>query len=380
MFLLNFLSKQSSLSVDVEDDKAKFFLKRLTVALEEVASFYRVPLDESSQRRNVVVRLFSWLFSRSKRKQVRRVHLSLDDDEIRFLFKRLVVALDQIASSYQGDPAEQKQIMVTLSNFLPSKVDDSGEMDESDGSEVLIKFLDSKGIEVRGLPSEDAADDVINSLADFLGKNYDSLRDLLGQIKRNMQLGGSFTLSIRRYSQRDIAKICQFCTRLHEIAFLEQYKYFKSPQYIIRAKTTTLPKAQNFFSGIWLERFVLLSVKKAVALVSRELVRNLRFSYLLNPKIVLPNGDDFELDLLFYVNDCFFWIEAKSGSYQQHIGKYSKISKILRLDYEHSIMVLTDIVSDKSDALTALFSMNVCSLQQLESRLVEIIKNDLGLG
>ena len=374
MFFLNFFGKPSSVIVEVEDDKAKILFERLTVALEQVASFYQVPSGDQNLRRNLIVRFFSWLFFRSKRKPVRKSNLSLESDEVKSLFKRLIVALDHIAGSYQGEASEQKKIMVALSNFLPP-VESSG-MDDHDGFEVLVKFLESRGIQVKAVPSEDAADDVINSLAEFLGKNYDSLRDLLAQIKRNMQLGGNFTMSIKKYSQRDIANICQFCTRLYEIAFLEQYKYFRAPQFIIRAKTTILPKAQNFFSGIWLERFVLSSVKNAVALVSRELNRELHFSYLLNPKIVLPNGDDFELDLLFYVNDCFYWIEAKSGGYQQHISKYSKISKILNLDYKHSIMVLTDIASEKSDALTSLFSMSVCSLQQLESSLVETIKDD----
>lgn len=190
-----------------------------------------------------------------------------------------------------------------------------------------------------------------------------------------MQQGSFITLSIKDYTQKDVSNVCQFSTRLHEIAFLEQYKYFKSPQYLIKAKTTTLPTAQNFFSGKWLERFVLLSAQRAVNLVSKELDKELEFSYLLNPQVVLPNDDDFELDLIFHVNGLFYWIEAKSGDHQQHISKYSKISKILNLDFEHSIMVLTDISLDKSAALRSLFSMTVSSLS-LEEMLIETIKAD----
>ncbi len=314
----------------------------------------------------------------------RRSNLGFENDEVKILLERIAVALEQIVDSNQGKPSEKKHVMAALSNFfmlsknpsrlIPEKLFNKIERAKDD---ILVEFLESKNIQVKTLPSEDAADDVINSLADFLGSNYDGLRELLSTIKRNMQIGGNFTLSIKKYSQKNISCICQFCTKLHEIAFLEQYKYFKAPQYVIRAKTTALPKAQNFFSGIWLERFVLLSVQKAVALVSNDLNKKLQFSYLLNPQVVLPNGDDFELDLLFRVNDCFYWIEAKSGDFQQHIRKYSKISKILNLDYEHSIMVLTDISPEKSDALTSLFSMNVYSLRQLESCLIQTIKKDI---
>jgi hypothetical protein len=191
-----------------------------------------------------------------------------------------------------------------------------------------------------------------------------------------MQQGSPFSLSLKEYTQKDINNVCQFCTRLHAIAFLEEYRYFKAPQYLIKAKATTLPAAHSFFSGKWLERFVLLAVQKCVSLISSELQRDVVFSYLLNPQIILPNGDDFELDLICYVSGFFFWIEAKSGDYQQHINKYSKMSKILNLDFRHSIMVLPDISEDRCVALTSLFSMTVCSLSRLEEVLAETIRKD----
>jgi hypothetical protein len=76
------------------------------------------------------------------------------------------------------------------------------------------------------------------------------------------------------------------------------------------------------------------------------------------------------------INNNYYWIEAKSGDYQQHISKYAKMSKILNLDFEHSIMVLTDISPDKSIALTSLFAMTVVSLSQFEEKLIEVIKSD----
>lgn len=117
-------------------------------------------------------------------------------------------------------------------------------------------------------------------------------------------------------------------------------------------------------------------MQKCVSLISSELEKDIVFSYLLNPQITLPNGDDFELDLICHASGSFFWIEAKSGNYQQHISKYSKMSKILNLDSRHSIMVLPDISEDRCTALTSLFSMTVCSLSCLEEILVETIRKD----
>jgi len=257
---------------------------------------------------------------------------------------------------------------------------ESGEiepLENTDEEDAIEKFLSSKNIKIKVIPPEDAADDVINSLAEFLGNHYNSLSELLAKIKSNMQRGGFITLAIKDYPQKDVSDTCQFCTRLHEIAFWEQYKYFKSPQFLIKAKTTTLPTAQNFFSGKWLERFVLQTVQKSVNTVSTEVGKELDFSYLINPQIILPNGNDFELDVIFHVNGSFYWIEAKTGDFQQHISKYSKMSKIIGLDYKHSIMVLTDIQPDKSSALTSLFSMTVYGLPQLEIGLTETIRKDV---
>ena len=305
----------------------------------------------------------------------------MENNELRSLLERIAIALERIADvlTEKTDKAtyeehDDKDIKEVETYEDDDVLKNTTEEDEFD---VIEEFLNGRGIKIKTVPPEDAADEVINSLSEFLGKNYDGLRELLTKIKRNMQQGGFITISLKDYSQKDVSNVCQFSTRLHEIAFLEQYKYFKSPRYLIKAKTTTLPAAQNFFSGKWLERFVLLSVQRAVNLVSKELDKDIEFSYLLNPQVILPNGDDFELDLIFHVNGSFYWIEAKSGNYQQHISKYSKMSRILNLDFEHSIMVLTDISPDKAAALTSLFSMTVLSLSQLEGMLIETIKADL---
>jgi hypothetical protein len=254
---------------------------------------------------------------------------------------------------------------------------DNTPVNETQKIDPLQDFLALHGITIRSTPPEDPADQVINSLSLFLGDHYDSLKRILATIKRNMQQGSSFSESIKNYSQESVSDITQFCKRLHTVAFLEEYKYLKSPQYLIKAKTTTLPKAQQFFSGQWLERFVLQKVQTVVNQLSREMRKELDFSYLLNPQIVLPNGDNFEMDLLFQVNHNFFWIEAKSGEYQPHIAKYAKMSSRLKLDRCHAIMVLADSTPDKSAELLNVFDMTVYSLHQLEEGLIATLRGDL---
>lgn len=309
----------------------------------------------------------------------------METDDLRNLLERIATSLERIADSVEiGKLSTSREISINndseeiiLSDEITSEVAEFETTETAEEEYMIEKFLSSKNIKIKVVPPEDAADDVINSLAEFLGNHYDALSELLAKIKSNMQRGGFITLAIKDYTQKDVSDTCQFCTRLHEIAFLEQYKYFKSPQFLLKAKTTTLPTAQNFFSGKWLERFVLQTVQKSVITISTEVGKELDFSYLINPQIILPNGNDFELDLIFHVNGSFYWIEAKTGDYQQHISKYSKMSKMIGLDYKHSIIVLTDIQPERSNALTSLFSMTVYGLPQLEIGLTDTIRKDI---
>lgn len=192
-----------------------------------------------------------------------------------------------------------------------------------------------------------------------------------------MQTGQSITENLRDRPQQDVSTVCQFCTRLHDIAFLEQYQYQRAPRYLLHAKTTTLPRAQRFFSGQWLERFILQKLKAVYQQITTEVGHELSFEYLMNPQITLPNGDDFELDILAAVGTSIYWIEAKSGDYQQYIAKYSRFARLLGLNYDHSLMVLTDVPDERCDALSSLFSMRVCTLHTIEDKLLTIMRKDV---
>lgn len=310
---------------------------------------------------------------------VENLNLSIDAETKRYL-ARIADALEKIAAALDVPETNTDVSPEFLSNdvFAEEEI-----ILENDGEQVLstkeeiIAFLASRGIEIKVIPQETPADSVINSLSMFLGERYEALSPLLSHIKRNMQQGRAFSLSIKDYSQQAVSDVCQFCSRLHTLAFLEEYKYFNSPRFLIHATPSTLPAAQNFYSGQWLERYVLQTVQGIINLFRSQIDRKLHFSYLLNPQIILPNGNDFELDLIFYLEGEVYWLEAKTGKYQQHIAKYSKISKILNLDESHALMVLTDINNDQTAALSSLFSMQVCNLGQLRDQLIEIIVSDL---
>lgn len=300
----------------------------------------------------------------------------MDYQRIEELLERIAVALERLAASCDAcanaNARQKTQVEVKEARVNTSAASDPARLAGS----VLQSFLASRGIQIKVIPPDDPADHVIDSLSLFLGERYEALSGLLAKIKRAMQSGMPITESLKNRSQQDISSICQFCTRLHEVAFLEQYQYFRSPVYLIKAKTTSHPKAQRFFGGQWLERFILQKVKAIHAQISAEVSSQLDFDYLINPQIILPNGDDFELDILTRFGPWVYWIEAKSGDYQQYVAKYSKVARILSLDYAHSFMVLTDVPNERCESLSCLFSMSVCNLRSFEERLLAVARND----
>lgn len=300
----------------------------------------------------------------------------MNEQRIEALLERIAVALERLAgdrSAREGFTAVKAP--QTAYGNAEVCIDDTSDTVPSRPS-VLERFLHSRGIRIKTLPPEDAADAIIDSLSLYLGERYDALSSLLAKIKRAMQSGMPITESLKNRSQQDVSANCQFCTRLHEVAFLEQYQYFRSPTYLIKAKTTTLPRAQRFFGGQWLERFILQKVKSVHAQIAAEVSGQLDLEYLINPQIILPNGDDFELDILAAFGSSVYWIEAKSGDYQQHVAKYSKFARLLGLDHAHSLMVLTDVTDDRRDALSSLFSMSVCNLRSFEETLLAVARSD----
>ncbi|MCS6776523.1 MAG: hypothetical protein RMJ43_01030 [Chloroherpetonaceae bacterium] len=227
----------------------------------------------------------------------------------------------------------------------------------------ILALLEGRGIRIKTVPPRNAADRTIDSLAQYVGDNYHRVKDLLAKIKRTMQRGDTFVESLQERTQEDVTVNCQLCTRLHALAFLAEYKYEKSPKFLIRARSASLPAAQKFFSGQWLERFIALCVQRV--LERRQLLAD--SALLANPQIILPNGNDFELDLIVRVRDDFYWIEAKTGAYQDYVQKYSRFARILGLDYVHSIMVLTDVSNECCDSLSSLFEMTVTNAESFEA-------------
>lgn len=277
---------------------------------------------------------------------------------------RIADALERIAEALESQPNRLvARPAVSAHHYGTPALVQAEEQDIQPSGEVAL-FLKSRSIYIKSMPEPSDADPELDSVATYLAERYESLSGLLRHLKRCMQLGRSFTYPIADLGQEAISSNCQFCSRLHELAFLTQYTYRKSPRCVIHATVSAAPIVQRFLGGHWLERFAGYSIGQAFG-EDIELV--------MNPQIILPNGDDFELDVFGVASDGTpIWLEAKSGEYQQYVGKYSKTAKLLGLPKASSIMLLPDLPAARCEALGSLFAMTVVNLGNLRTSLESV--------
>ncbi len=225
------------------------------------------------------------------------------------------------------------------------------------GPNTLEEWLTSRGIKIQRRPVEESEEDrerekVLARLALFLGDRYPTLTRVYEKLKQSLSTKRQFQLSLTDASQEEISNSTQFCTSLKQYALLTSYHY-KSEERRLRAKASTEGWVQNFLTGGWLESYVMQKIQKALR------SRNLPHEVVRGLQVVLPNGDQTELDVLVLVQGRVFWFETKTGDFQAHIAKYSKLKKTLGLSAKESFLVLLGVDKARARELSALHNVTV---------------------
>jgi hypothetical protein len=289
--------------------------------------------------------------------------------EARGIYQQLQVALKKSSrleisrATDQNSQKDQAAIHKTIENSLPDDVPrDKEKVAASNMLEVDISkiesFLNSKNIKIRSVDMGEE-EEKLAQIADLMGSQYSLIKRFYGMIKSSMNSGNSFSINLRDEPQQVIVTTCQVATELYKIAFLEEYRYFRAPRCLLVARASRSPQALNFLSGNWLERYVR---NRLICLAKRQ-TGKIDFSYIANAKVTLSNGDDFEMDLLFHANDQFYWVESKTGGYQDKVQKYSEIASDLGLQRNQAIIVLADVSQDAKTSLSSLYHLSTQMFQ-----------------
>jgi hypothetical protein len=307
--------------------------------------------------------------------------------------KQIAAALERIATALeQGAANPLLSGGVYFPEFSPSPIgvqedaetllremagDDSDNkqklLAEDDGNPIL-RFLKSKNIMIKTVYAENEGDAVLDKIALIMGQHYPNIKKVYHMLKYNVNLGAYFSLDMKDETQATRSYSRQLCEALHQVAFLASFQYHKAPANFLGIQPNRTPQARHFLTGLWLERYIKTEILQNI----RKTQNGAELTYVMNPSILLPNGDQTELDFLFAINDDVFWVEAKTGNYQKFVGPYAQMTKLLQMDVNHAFMVLTDVSEETCLILKQTTGMTVVNVENFVHTFKTVIKQLYG--
>ncbi|MEO1958267.1 MAG: hypothetical protein ABGX23_01815 [Nautiliaceae bacterium] len=235
------------------------------------------------------------------------------------------------------------------------------EYQKSECIQEIEDYLASKNIKVKTKKKDTILySDNLSKLANFIGKNYENVKEFIHKLKVDNNKAQGFTMNLKDFSPKKISDINQLAKWLYDIGFLEKYVYKNSPNFLLYAKLNRNPKAINFLLGGWMEIYIRNVVLKILSEIGLD------GCYIKNYQISLPDEKDFELDLVFKVGDDFYWIETKTGDYQSYINKYANFYKLIGINKENAFLVLSDMSEEGAKTLSDMYEINTLRLQDFE--------------
>ena len=267
-----------------------------------------------------------------------------------------------VRSAGSGDGGAETSPFAGLLPVPPSAYgEEAGGQFSAAKLEGLARYLQRHGVEIVHIPDESNLDPRISQIASFLGKYLAYVLPFYETLKATLNEGAEFTYSLAGLNGRDVTHTLNLCRMLREVDFLASYAYRRAPHYKIVARVNRTPTAINFLTGGWLEHFI--RDKVVSILTTHPATLDLPYAFMKNPCIILPGGEDFELDLLLSVGERIFWIEAKTGEYMEFLPKYSRVSKVLGLNRNTSMLVSVGALAP-ADNLSARYELSCCNLDE----------------
>lgn len=223
---------------------------------------------------------------------------------------------------------------------------------QSDQHEAIIQWFKNNQIQADINPKAIDTTGFFDEVALDLGSNYNCLKDVHEQIKWVQRKGyTNVKVSLSSKSQKEVREITRFCQQLYEYAFVAKYYYQKQDK-IIRLTLQTAPTIVNFFNGEWMEWYVFMRLLE----FSKD--KQLQVSFSRNLVVKFPNEDSHEFDVFLLLDNKFpICIECKSGEFRQHIDKYCKLRKRMKVDKEQFFLCAVGLSQEQAQGLTSMYDV-----------------------
>lgn len=222
--------------------------------------------------------------------------------------------------------------------------------------------LEDENIQIKKV--DESVDD-FDKIAIFMGNKYKLIKSIYILMKRELNSKIGVKIDLKNKSHDEISAITNLCTKLYNIAFLEDYNYAKFSLFF---KTGKIPLGISFLTGNWFERYVFTSIKDIF--ISNN-IEEKEYEIITNIHVILSDNNITELDILVYYNNKYFWIEVKTGSYQKFIEKYLRLTS--KLKFHDSFFIHIDIDEETSIQLSKIMNMHATNIQKFK----DVLKNKI---
>ncbi len=192
----------------------------------------------------------------------------------------------------------------------------------------LVDYLKTRGVVVYEGQDDLNRNEAFEHLARHLGTHFDLLAEFYEKVKRCVATGRGQRIDIDGYTQAQRSAAVQFGTLLHRHGMLKDFYYHRSPKRQLRVIPTKDGQIGQFLTGGWLEIYVSSVLAKRL----KAAMSPAKFQLLYNVKGMLPDGREFEADLMAAVEDKFFWLECKTGNWQDYSARFRGLVKIFGVD------------------------------------------------
>jgi hypothetical protein len=227
----------------------------------------------------------------------------------------------------------------------------------------LVDHLRERGVLVYEGQDDLNRNEAFEHLARDLGAHFDLLSPFYEKLKRLVASGRGSKFEVEHLNDVERSAAVQFGTLLHRHGMLKDFYYHRSPKRALRVIPTKDGKTGQFLTGGWLEIFVSMMLSRRL----RAHVSPARCQLLYNVKGALPDGREFEADIMAVVESRMFWLECKTGNWQDYAARFRGLVKIFGVDRNSGGLLLLRApdASTRSRA-TDMLEMTLLSLPEVD--------------
>ena len=193
--------------------------------------------------------------------------------------------------------------------------------------------------------------------------HFDLLANFYEKVKRCVATGRGQRIEIENYSHAERSAAVQFGTLLHRHGMLKDFYYHRSPKKQLRVIPTKDGQIGQFLTGGWLEIYVSALLTKRL----RSAMSPAKFQLLYNVKGQLPDGREFEADLMAAVDGKLFWLECKTGQWQDYSARFRGLVKTFGVERQSGALLLIKPPDASTRArATDMLDMTLLSLDEVD--------------